>query len=75
MLIISRFSSEANSVMSSPFMSSSFVGSAVSNVVMNSEFFMFWVSESPHPRKDPMNAAAKKRILNKMTVDFLIFSI
>ena len=39
--MISRFSSDANSVITSPFISRSFVGSAVSNSVMYSEFFIF----------------------------------
>ena len=70
--MISLFSSEANSVISSPFISRSFVGSAVSNDVIYSVFFIFCVSDMPKPSMLPVTAAAMNKRLNHTTVDFFI---
>lgn len=73
--MISLFSSEANSVISSPFISRSFVGSAVSKDVMYSVFFMFCVSDMPKPSMLPVTIAVKNKRLNHRTVDFFIVFI
>ena len=73
--MISRFSSEANSVMSSPFISRSFVGNAVSKDVMYSEFFILTVSESPGTSYGPKTIAAKNSAENQKIVDFRILFI
>ena len=73
--MISRFSSEANSVINSPFISNNFVGNAVSNDVIYSEFITFLVSESPHPKATPNTIVERKRRLTNIIVDFLILFI
>ena len=57
--IISRRSSLANSVISSPFMSKSLVGREVSKSVKFSVFIVFLVAASPAPRREPKTSAKK----------------
>ena len=58
--MISRFSSEANSVITSPLMSKSLVGRAVSNSVIYSELIMFLVAARAAPSPAPVPKAHSK---------------
>ena len=64
--MISLFSSLANSVISSPFMSRSFVGKAVVNSVKFSVFMVFLVTASAFPRPAPASTEAKRRSERRM---------
>ena len=73
--MISRFSSEANSVINSPFISRSFVGSAVSKEVMYSDSIIFFVCDRESPKNTERIIVKKKNIETQITVDFFKLNI
>ena len=73
--IISLFSSLANSVMSSPFMSSSLVGKAVVNSVKFSVLIVFWVMASAFPNRAPHRDEKNISSMIKSKGHFFVFFI
>ena len=73
--MISRFSSEANSVINSPFISRSFVGRAVSKEVMYSDSIIFFVCDRESPKNTERIIVKRKNIETQITVDFFKLNI